>query len=954
MSAESNPCLTEKVIVVRVWTIVLLLILHADTPAGITVEFDHQQGPAVTWHDEGGNVLFSMEPLVRWKGGRASTSARTGDGEWKVHLGIENLTCVVKSLDTGPYGQRRFAIVISNAGSQDIRGVLLPPFTRWTDAPEQVQQACLDHFALCPPEFVAGGVGRHPVWVPVEFSRDVFATMPATTGRAYVCSLLTRDHGEGQGTEVILKPGRSATYTLHLDVGIGNRSEALSETYRRRGGYRVDPSKYDYSEYNHPDLAWSRNIVVGWLNWAWDQEVMDPRTGRYRLLESLGNARRLFGGYDVFMIWPFWPRAGWDARYQFEHFRDMPGGLEGLAEQVRKAETMGTRTIIAHCIWSETDRDPSQQGHLDSYRELVNTAHAVGAHGVLMDIMDTTPPEIREMARKSGRELLPYAEGDNGWYQSQTNLLGRIHNVHKMPYFNFKKYLLPHQPQLRVCQDGAAGRLLRRDFVLSFFNGHGVEINTMFPEKRPSCQEDFGVLARAVNILRTNRANFSSLNWEPFVGSLDREVWVNRWPAAGKTIYTLCGTDPGGHQGVLLRLPHRPEVHYVDLWNDRPVDVRREGDHDLLSVRIEPYEAGRQGGDGDFSAGCIAVLPRVLDAELEFEMLKVTVDRMSLPAVVEIWCNRVRPDTNPLRVPAAERVQLDLYQAFGRHTNDAIVVRLLDANNQLLDQVVLPESVLRYFRIDKPGRTAPVDPESPPAGMIRVPGGEFSYVVKHGATTWIPCYHTLDQYGPGEASKPRTVHIEPFWIDRSPVTNAEYAEFVRVTGYNPKDATHFLHHFVDGKPPVGHEDHPVVYVSYDDCVAYASWAGKRLPTEEEWQFAAGGEDGRPWPWGFDEPQAARCPIDAKGTSAVLKHPRGASPFGVEDLVGNVWQYTASLSDNGRHQVVFLRGGGWYQPPGGHWWVRGGPRRIYDHHPLPLFGPGMNRLATVGFRCVKDE
>jgi hypothetical protein len=59
-------------------------------------------------------------------------------------------------------------------------------------------------------------------------------------------------------------------------------------------------------------------------------------------------------------------------------------------------------------------------------------------------------------------------------------------------------------------------------------------------------------------------------------------------------------------------------------------------------------------------------------------------------------------------------------------------------------------------------------------------------------------------------------------------------------------------------------------------------------------------------------------------------------------------------DNGRHLTVMLRGGSWYRPPKGRWWVPGGPRRITENYPLPLAGPAMNRLATVGFRCVKDE
>lgn len=76
------------------------------------------------------------------------------------------------------------------------------------------------------------------------------------------------------------------------------------------------------------------------------------------------------------------------------------------------------------------------------------------------------------------------------------------------------------------------------------------------------------------------------------------------------------------------------------------------------------------------------------------------------------------------------------------------------------------------------------------------------------------------------------------------------------------------------------------------------------------------------------------------------------------MVGNAWQWTASLMTSGQHEVVFVRGGSWYDWADklNHysWWVKSGVRRINDHHPLPLFGPGMNRFSTVGFRCVKDE
>ena len=100
--------------------------------------------------------------------------------------------------------------------------------------------------------------------------------------------------------------------------------------------------------------------------------------------------------------------------------------------------------------------------------------------------------------------------------------------------------------------------------------------------------------------------------------------------------------------------------------------------------------------------------------------------------------------------------------------------------------------------------------------------------------------------------------------------------------------------------PQGWENRPVTWVSLEDARAYAAWAGKRLPHEWEWQYAAQGTDGRLYPWG-EEWNAGAVPVPDKsrtmrGPDPVDAHPGGASPFGVMDLVGNVWQWTDEFAD----------------------------------------------------------
>jgi gamma-glutamyl hercynylcysteine S-oxide synthase len=934
----------------------------APAATDIRFAFDGRSGPSVALLDASGKRLSALSPLVRWTGAGLPTSVEDRACFWIARLGPEGLTAKIARAKTGAYGEFVFTIELHNAGSHTVTGALLPPFTTWRDTNARVLGSSTEHLFLTSNRAEIGSLGVERAWsAGTEFDDDVFSTVPAAGGRYIASVLLLNAAGVKHDRDVItLESGQACTYELHLDTGAGGRNSALRETYRVRGGYRVHPSEYRFDHYNDPNLAWARRTVAVWLFWAWDKSDIDPRTGNYSLIDSLNRAKRLFGGFDAFAWWPFWPRAGFDARSQFDHYRDMPGGLDALREQVERAHGMGVKAVISYCHWSESDRDARPDAMQRSYADFAELACRVGADGALMDLMSKTPDEILALARRCGRELVPYNEGDPSWTDTQTNLLGRIHNDLPMPHFNLKKYLLPHQAQLRVCASGDAGRRMRNDFVLSFFNGHGVEINTMFPEYNPRIDEDWPILAHALDLLRHNRTAFSSTEWEPLIASADSAVRINRWPVRAKTLYTLCGTNPAGHHGLLLRVPHRNDVHHVDLWRYRLLHSQRVGTEDLISYDVDGYTPGLDAsGSADFSPGCVGSFRERLHASLDFETLNIDVRDPADGETVEIWPGTVGPGGSPVKRPASTHAEVDLYKELGHETNEAIVVRLLDRDGEMEDVAVVPEDPIRFFRIDRPMRTAGVQSGERPAGMVRVRGGRFRYVLTDAQPPGefpfaFPPFQPTYAYLPHQGRPvDRKVDLRPYWIDRYPVTNAEFARFVAASGYRPADATNFLKHFMDGKVPTGAESKPVVYVSYDDAKAYAGWAGKRLPTEEEWQYAAGASDGRSWPWGTEWDQG-RANAGKEGPGDVDAHPAGASPFGVEDLVGNVWQLTQSLMDNGSHWLVMLRGGSWYRPPGGRWWVPGGPRKITENYPLPLAGPAMNRLATVGFRCVKDE
>ncbi len=227
--------------------------------------------------------------------------------------------------------------------------------------------------------------------------------------------------------------------------------------------------------------------------------------------------------------------------------------------------------------------------------------------------------------------------------------------------------------------------------------------------------------------------------------------------------------------------------------------------------------------------------------------------------------------------------------------------------------------------------------------MVWVPGGKYHY---HATHRFREGGFILFDEGP------RLIEMSGYYIDPYEVTNAAFKQFIDATAYQPAIPHNFLRHWQNGYPQEL-ANHPVVWVSLDDARAYASWAGKRLTTDIEWQRAAQGTDGRAWPWGsqFDP---ALCNSDSEHTTPVDAYPGNISPAGVRDMVGNVWEWIDVVSSEGWHNWCFIRGGSYYNARGSMWYTEGGAQPVHHHHKFLLMNPSLDRCGTIGFRCVFSE
>ena len=639
--------------------------------------------------------------------------------------------------------------------------------------------------------------------------------------------------------------------------------------------------------YAEPALQWAQRSFVQPQMMAHDRYFYDPVAGRSTVRRYLQDLNTRYGGIDSVLIWPTYPNIGVDNRNQFDLWRDMPGGVVGLRRMVAEFHRQGVRVLIPIMNWDHGTRDEG----VPMAQRLAELAKDIGADGFNGDTMSPVGREFYSESLKLGHPLALEPEGGMGDKMEALawNVLswGYWWPYQPMPAVDRYKFIEPRH-LTHVCDRWAHDRTEMLQHA--FFNGDGYESwENVWGIWNGVTPRDAEVLRRISAIYRTLPALLISAEYEPFTPTLKKGVYATKFPGKHATLWTMINRAAAPITGAQIQVPFSPGMRFFDLWRGSELKAHVVDGSATLSFELEPRGYG-------------AVL--------------ATASSPGKPVKKLLAAMRQRPQA-----------------ALG------------DLSSEWKE---LPQRIVEIPRTQPAPR--------PPEGMVLVPAGTFQFEVEG---VMIEKSEGVDVQYPWE-DKPSLKHkhelsMKSFYIDKTPVTCAEFKRFLDATRYRPRDSHSFLRHWTSGSFPEGWARKPVTWVSLEDARAYAQWAGKRLPHEWEWQHAAQGSDRRLYPWG-NEKDDSRVPPFEKGREQrpptdVDAYPQGASPFGVLDLVGNVWQWTDEFRDE-HTRAAILKGGSYYRPDKSGWYFPQA-RQLNQHGKYLLLAPCLDRSATIGFRCVVD-
>lgn len=653
-----------------------------------------------------------------------------------------------------------------------------------------------------------------------------------------------------------------------------------------------DKLNFNDAQYLRPEFGWLHKTFIYVQMMACDRYFYNPLTRKYTVNRYLNDLEKQYGGIDAVLIWPTYPNMGIDNRNQTDMVAAMPGGVKAVQQMIIDFKKRGVRVFFPIMIWDRGTRELKVEMPV----ALIQEMKALGADGMNGDTMWGVTEDFFHAYDSLGYPVVLQPElalRPLEKIEWNTSSWGYYWNYTKIPGVSINKWLEPRH-QVFITNRWAINKT--DDLQYAFFNGIGYNaweniwgIWNQIPDRYEAA------IRRIATIYREFPNVWSSSEWQPFFPTVQQDVFASKFPGLDKTVYTLVNRDSTDKNGKQLELPFEQDVQYYDLWNGNKLIPQRNGDVVSLSFPIEANGFG----------AVLVVKPYALKDSFNNFLTKM-------------------------------------------HALSLKPLKDFSTSWEPLPQKIVPIN-----------KTVPAT--KTPSGMIFIPGIK-NYMFKSTGVMieGNPLPDAVGLQYPWEKHPARaTTHvmnIHAFYIDKYPVTNKQYKAFLEATHYHPADDYNFLKDWKNGSYPEGWGDKPVTWVSLEDARAYARWAGKRLPHEWEWQYAAQGGNGRLYPWGNKMDYSIIPPEDSGRTmrppTNVDAYPKGASPFGVMDMVGNVWQWTDEYTDEHTRAAV-LKGSGYYRAAGSKWYF---PRadEVNKYGKYLLMAPSIDRSGCIGFRCVKDR
>ena len=319
--------------------------------------------------------------------------------------------------------------------------------------------------------------------------------------------------------------------------------------------------EYDDRLYCRSDFAWVRSCYSCCFAMMFDEAFYNPIKGQYTIDSFLDHGIREFGGYDAVVLWHAYPRIGFDDRNQFDFYRDMPGGLDGLRELDRAIHKRGAKVFIDYNPW-DTGTRREDKPDIDVLVELVKT---IEADGVFLDTLHEGTEQFRAKldAARAGVVLeseltLPVERVHDhhmSWAQwfKDSHVPGvlwnkwfeRRHMMHQI-----KRWNLDHTGELHTAWMNGSGILVWENVFGSWLSWNA---------------RDSSLLRAMLPVQRRYVRLFTGERWTPLVKTEKTNVYASLWEDDGVRLWTLINRSDELVEGVLLKVPHVEDARYFDL-----------------------------------------------------------------------------------------------------------------------------------------------------------------------------------------------------------------------------------------------------------------------------------------------------------------------------------------------------------------------------------------------------